>query len=397
VFPPSIINLRQGQTRPLDPRVARAVAAALEGSTSGDEVAADLLDSARGRVASLLGALPEEIIFTSGATEANNLALKGIGLAAGDEILVARTEHTSVLYPARSLEKMGIGLGWIEVDRQGRVDPQDLRRRLGPRTRLVAVMAANNETGTLQPVAEIGAVCREAGVSLLADAAAAAGVAPIRAHDAGADFISVSSHKMGGPPGAGALFFREGVRLLPLLEGGIQEGGRRGGSENLPGIAGFGEAAAIAQHGLEERAARMRLLRDRLWAEIRARIPGAVRHGSPEASLPGHLSISIPGAEGEALTLGLRRRGVAASTGSDCASHAGKPSHVLLAMGVGEELARCSLAFVAGGHLSEDEITRAAAATAEAAERLRSVSGIEAAPTQPREDRGAPQRSSTAP
>jgi cysteine desulfurase len=397
VIPPRFINLDQGLTPPLDRRVAKVMAAALEDSVRGGEAVAAALGTARAQVAALLGAAPEEIVFTSGATEANNLALKGIGLAAGDEILLATTEHSSVLHPAQSLARQGIRLEWIEVDRQGRVDPGAVRRRIGPRTRLAAVMAANNETGAMQPVAELGAACREARVHLLVDAAAAAGVAPIDSRAWGADFISISAHKMGGPPGAGALFVRQGTRLLPLIEGGVQEGGRRGGAENVIGIAGLGEAASLAKRGMRERAALLRRLRDRLWEEIRARIPDAVRHGSPEASLPGHLSLSIPGAEGEALALGLRGRGVGASTGSDCAAHAGKPSHVLVAMGVSAALARCSLAFVVGEDLSEDEIVRAASATAEVAVRLRSLAGVGAERAQSLEDWGAPQRSGTTP
>jgi cysteine desulfurase len=397
VFPPRTINLNQGLARPIEPLAARAMADAIAGCLPGSEASEAILEAARARVAALVGALPDEIIFTSGATEANNLAIKGSGLVAEDEILVAETEHLSVLHPARALGGQGVRVEWIGVDRDGRVDPDEVRRRIGPRTRLVAVMAANNETGAVQPVAEIGAVCRSAGARFLVDAATAAGVMAIDAAAWGADFISISARKIGGAAGAGALYARRETRLLPLIEGGVQEGGRRAGAQNLIGIAGLGAAATLAAEGIEARSARLRRLRDRLWGEIQERIPDAVRHGHPDRSLPGHLCVSIPGAEGEALALGLRVRGVEASTGSDCAAHAGKPSHVLLAMGAGVDLARSSLAFVVGEELSEDDISRAASAVAEVTARLRALAGGEEARVHPMERWGASQRSGTTP
>lgn len=377
--------LNHGLTRPLDPRVARAMAAFLEESPrdpallpSDTEIASRALEDARARVAELAGAQPQEVLFTSGATEANNLALKGSDLHPGDEILVGSTEHSSVQHPARTLERQGVRLRWIPVDSEGRVDPAWIRREIGPCTRLVAVAAAEPETGTLQPVEEVGAVCRERGVRLLVDAAAAAGQIAIDARAWRADLVSLSAHKFAGPRGAGALVAREGVRLRPLIEGGVQEGGRRAGTENLCGIAGLGEAAALAQRERERRAERLRGLRDRLWEEIRGRVPGVVRHGSARHCLPGHLALSVPGAEGEALLLGLWRRGIVASSGSACFAHARKPSYVLRAMGVSEDLAQASLLFTLGEELGEREIESVAAATAEVAERLRRVSAVPA-------------------
>ncbi|MGH7752094.1 MAG: cysteine desulfurase family protein, partial [Gemmatimonadales bacterium] len=329
----SILYLNHGLTRPLDSKVARVMAVLLEESARDSSLlpadtglAQQVLEEARLRVAALAGAVPEEVLFTSGATEANNLALKGSGLAPGDEILVGATEHSSVQHPARTLEKQGVRLRWIPVDRQGRVDPAWVESEIGPSTRLVAVMAANNETGTLQQVGQIGSVCRAAGVRFLIDAAAAAGQMPLEARRWGADLLSLSAHKLGGPRGVGALVARQGVRLLPLIEGGVQEGGRRGGTENLPGIAGFGEAAALALRGLAERAGRLGRWRDRLWRALNTRVQGLVRHSGATEALPGLLSFSVPGAEGEALLIGLWSRGVAASSGSACYAHAGKPS-----------------------------------------------------------------------
>jgi cysteine desulfurase len=377
----SILYLNHGLTKPLDPRVARVMAALLEESArdaclppADTEVARQVLAQARQRVAELAGASPEEVLFTSGATEANNLALKGSGLGPGDEILVGATEHSSVQHPARTLEKHGVRLRWIPVDRQGRIDPAWVEGEIDSSTRLVAVMAANNETGTLHPIGEIGRLCRAAGVRFLVDAAAAAGQIPLEAQRWGADLLSLSAHKLGGPRGVGALVVREGVRLFPLIEGGVQEGGRRGGTENLPGIAGFGEAASLALRGLAERAASLGRWRDRLWRELNARVQGLIRHSAAAESLPGHLSFSAPGAEGEALQLGLWGRGVAASSGSECYAHAGKPSHVLRAMGVSKTLAQCSLLFSVGEEFEERDIERAAVALAEVAGRLRALS-----------------------
>jgi len=342
------------------------------------EIAERVLEQARGSVAALAGAEPEEVVFTSGATEANNLALKGSGLGPGDEILVGATEHSSVQYPARTLEKQGVRVVWIPVDGGGRVDPAGVARALTPATRLVAVMAANPETGTLQPVEAIGARCRERDVRFLVDAAAAAGQVPVQARAWNADYVSLSAHKFGGPRGVGALVVREGVRLLPLIEGGVQEGGRRGGTENLAGIAGMGEAAGIARGEGARRSARLAGMRDRLWEGVRARVGDVARHGDPEHCLPGHLSLSFAGAEGEALLVGLWRRGVIASSGSACFAHARKPSYVLRAMGVSDALAQCSLLFTLGEELDESAIERVAEATAEVVARLRRVSAAAA-------------------
>ncbi len=377
-----ILYFNHGLTRPLDPRVARSVAGLLEESPHDPTalpvdtaLAERVLAEARARLAALAGAQEEEILFTSGATEANNLALKGSALAPGEEILVGATEHSSVQHPARSLEKQGVRLRYIPVGGDGRADPEWLRREIGPRTRLVALMAANPETGTLQPIGEIGSVCRERGVRLLVDAAAAAAQVPIEAHAWQADFLSLSAHKFAGPRGAGALVVRRGVRVQPLIEGGVQEGGRRAGTENLLGIAGMGEAAALALREGPRRRERLGALRARLWSALQAGIPDLVRLGSPAHCLPGHLAVAVPGAEGEALLMGLWRRGVIASSGSACFAHAGKPSYVLRAMGVADDLAQSSILFALGEELSQEDVDRAAAITADVAQRLRGVSG----------------------
>jgi len=379
--PEKALYLNHGLSKPLAQRVARAMATLLEESAvdptllpvdSG--VAEASLAHARDRVAALVGARPQEVLFTSGATEANNLAIKGIGLEPGDEILVGATEHTSVQYPARTLEKHGIRVRWIPVQQDGRIDPGAIETALGDASRLVAVAAAEPETGTLQQVEEIARCCRARGVPLLVNAAAAAGHVPIDVNSAGIDLLSLSAHKMGGPRGVGALVAREGLRVLPLIEGGVQEGGRRGGTENLMGIAGFGEAAGLAQRHLTDRAGRLRFLRERLWNSIRERVNECVRHGNVDFCLPGHLSMSFPGAEGESLLMGLWRRGIVASSGSACFAHAGKPSYVLRAMGVSEPLAQCSILFSLGEELLDTDIDRIAEATKDVVGRLRRVS-----------------------
>ncbi len=376
-----MIYLNHGLSRPLDRRVGRAMAAFLEESANDPTllpvdtgVAEAALENARQRVAALAGVDSAQVLFASGATEANNLAIKGLGLGAGDEILIGATEHTSVQYPARTLQKQGVKLRWLPVDHEGRLDPGEVKRRIGARTRLVAVCAAEPETGTLQPVEEIGAVCRGRGVALLVDAAAAAGQIPLEPHAWGADLLSLSAHKFAGPRGVGALIVRPGQRLWPLIEGGVQEGGRRGGTENLTGIAGMGEAAALALRDGARRSRRLRDLRDRLWEAIRRRIPGSVRHGCPGHCLPGHLSLSFPGAEGEALLLGLWRRGIVASSGSACFAHTRKPSYVLRAMGVSEARAQCSVLFTLGEELQECDIETIASVTADTVNHLRGLS-----------------------
>ena len=379
--PEKALYLNHGLSKPLERRVARAMATFLEES-AGDPTllpidsrgAETALAHARDRVAALVGARPEEVLFTSGATEANNLAIKGMDLKPGDEILVGATEHTSIQYPARTLEKRGIRVRWIPVQQDGRIDPGAIESAIGDASRLVAVAAAEPETGTLQPVEEIARCCRSRGVLLLVNAAAAAGQVPIDVSSAGIDLMSLSAHKMGGPRGVGALVVREGVRILPLIEGGVQEGGRRGDTENLMGIAGFGETADLAQRHLTDQPGRLRILRDRMWDSIRERVSECVRHGNEEACLPGHLSMSFPGAEGEALLMGLWRRGIVASSGSACFAHAGKPSYVLRAMGVSKLLAQCSILFTLGEELREADIDRIAETTEDVVGRLRRVS-----------------------
>jgi cysteine desulfurase len=295
--------------------------------------------------------LPSEIIFTSSGTEANNLAIKGLALAnekKGKHILCSAIEHASVLNPARALKQYGFELELIPVDRHGLVAPDEVKRRLRADTVLVSVMHANNEIGTIEPVAEIAAFTREKGVVFHTDAVASAGNIPVDVGKLGVDALSLSANQFYGPAGAAALWLRRGVRATPLLDGGFQEDNRRAGSENVAGIVGMGKAAELAAAGMPDRMAQLAALRDRLLAGIPARIEHAVATGHPTLRLPGHASFCIEFIEGESMLLWLDASGVAVSSVSACTSRALKTSHVLLATGMEQALAQGSVVFSLG-------------------------------------------------
>jgi len=314
---------------------------------SGQE-ALQAVDEARAKVAGLIGAASEEIIFTAGGSESNNSALKGMALAnqtRGKHIVVSAIEHASVLNSAKALEKFGFTTTLVPVDRFGRVDPGDVRKALTKDTVLVSVMTANSEVGTIEPVAEIARVCRENGVLVHTDAVAAAGMVPVDVKALGVDALSLAADQFYGPKGAAALFVRKGVRVLPLIDGGVQEGGRRGGTENVPSIVGMGKAAEIAAVGLGHRAEAAKTLRDVLIRELLSRADHVVLTGHPELRLPHHASFCVEFVEGEGMLLHLDIKGVACSSGSACTSKSLKASHVLLAMGIDHALAQGSLVF----------------------------------------------------
>jgi cysteine desulfurase len=315
--------------------------------SSGQE-ALQAVDKARAKVAGLIGAAGEEIVFTAGGSESNNSALKGMALAnqaRGKHIVVSAIEHVSVLNSAKALEKFGFTTTLVPVDRFGRVDPGDVRKALTKGTVLVSVMTANSEVGTIEPVAEIARVCRENGVLVHTDAVAAAGMVPIDVKAIGVDALSLAADQFYGPKGAAALFVRKGVRVLPLIDGGVQEGGRRGGTENVPAIVGMGRAAEIAAAGLGQRAEAAKTIRDLLIRELLSRAEHVVLTGHPELRLPHHASFCVEFVEGEGMLLYLDMKGVACSSGSACTSKSLKVSHVLLAMGIDHALAQGSLVF----------------------------------------------------
>ncbi|HET7040102.1 MAG TPA: cysteine desulfurase family protein [Gemmatimonadales bacterium] len=335
-----------------------------------------LVGEARAAVARTLDASPEEIVFTSGGTESNNLALQGVAhLARGRHILTTAIEHSSVLTPLRRLSEEGYEVTELPVDGEGRVSPERVAQALRPDTVLVSVMAVNNELGTVQPLEEIGRVIRRhAGggrpVYFHSDGVQAWGKTPLRLQAWGVDLLSISGHKVHGPKGVGALFIRKGIRLTPLLGGGEQEGAVRPGTENVPGIAGLGAAARLLASDLKDLGPRLSALRDQLRRGLAA-IPDA-RINTPAAGAAPHiLNASFPGIRGETLLHRLEMEGIYTSTGSACHAHDPRPSHVLLAIGLAPDLCTSSLRFSLGRFTTTDEIDAAAAAVARAVAELR--------------------------
>lgn len=380
-----MIYLDHHSTTPLDPRVLDAMLPYLRGefgnasSTTHDlgRRARAAVERARGQVASLIDAEPEEIVFTSGATEANNLAIRG--LAAGrlrgpagsgrDQLVVPKTEHRSVLDPIERLEREGLVVLAPDVDRHGIVRRAEFEALLGPRTLLVSVMLANNETGVLQPVEALTSAARRVGALVHTDAVQALGRISVRVSALGVDAMSLSAHKVYGPKGVGALWLRDHAEIEPIMFGGGQEHGLRSGTLNVPGIVGFGEAAAIAERVLEEESMRLTRLRDRLWSGLREQVPGVRLNGHPSARLPGNLHVSFAGIDAEALMALVPE--VAVSTGAACHAGAGEPSHVLSAMGVEPQVLVSSLRFGLGRTTTEAEVETTIGLFARAARRLR--------------------------
>ena len=313
--------------------------------------ARDALEDARLKVAALIGANPSEIIFTSGGTEANNMAVKGIAGAAkkkGNHLVISAIEHFSVMYSARTLEKSGFEVTAVGADEYGTVDPEEVREAIRPDTILVSVMTANGEVGTVQPIEEIAEIAKAKNVPFHTDAVAAGGSIPLDVNDLGVDALSLASDLMYGPKGVGALWVRKGLRIIPLLDGGVQEGGRRGGTENVPGIVGMGRAAELAAELMDERAAYLSSMRDALIEKLPAAIPHLNLTGHPARRLPWNASFVVEFIEGEGMLLFLNMQGIAVSSGSACTSRALKGSHVLSACGIPAEVAQGSLLFSFG-------------------------------------------------
>ncbi|MBQ6020578.1 MAG: cysteine desulfurase [Clostridia bacterium] len=335
--------------------------------------AAKLLWASRERIAACIGADAREITFTSGGTEADNLAV--LTAAAGEKRHIISTviEHHAVLRPLERLRRRGYEIELLPVGKNGIVDLEDLRRALRPDTALVSVMTANNEIGTVQPIREIGGLCRAAGVPFHTDAVQAAGHLPIDVRGMNTDLLSASAHKFHGPKGVGFLYARRGTELYPQLLGGSQERGKRAGTENLPAIAGMAAALEEAVSSMAENNAKTARLRDRIIAGILSAVPGARLNGDREKRLANNLNIMIPGANAEAMILLLDGAGIAVSSGAACASGAGELSHVLTAIGLAEEDARCCLRITPGEDLTEAQAEYIVAAVARAAQRIRSI------------------------
>jgi cysteine desulfurase len=379
------IYLDHHATTPVDPRVLEAMLPFL-GAKFGNAAsrshrfgweAEKAVELARKRVAGLAGAAPREMVFTSGATESNNLAIKGAmeaNRSRGAHIVAMATEHQAVLDAIRRLERTGFAASILAPGGDGLLDLDSLRAAIRPDTVLVSVMAANNEIGVLQPIREIGAICRQRGALFHCDAAQALGKIPIDVGEDHIDLMSMSAHKMYGPKGVGALYVRRKdprVDLRPQMDGGGHEFGLRSGTLNVPGIVGFGEACAIANGEMAEEAARLGALRDLLKLRLESALQGIRVNGSLERRLPGNLNVSFAGVDAEALLMSLPD--VALSTGSACSSATAEPSHVLRALGVGQEVARSAVRFGLGRFTTEEEVEYAAGRVIEAVRRLRAL------------------------
>ena len=317
------------------------------------------VERARRQVASALGCSAQEIYFTAGGSESDNWVLKGAAFAhqeKGKHIITTQIEHHAILHTCQWLEAQGWQVTYLPVDADGFVTAQQVENALRTDTVLVSVMAANNEIGTLEPVAEIGALCHERGVLFHTDAVQAVGAIPLDVEALHADMLSLSAHKFHGPKGIGALYIRKGVKIDPLIHGGAQERGHRAGTENLPGIVGLGKAIELAEEGLAENAARMTFLRNRLISGLTAAIPNMRINGTMDKRLPNNVNVSFAGIEGEAVLLRLDLEGIAASSGSACTAGSLDPSHVLTAIGLTRDEAKGSLRLTLGTDTTQADI-----------------------------------------
>lgn len=341
--------------------------------------AREAIQSAREQVASLIGASADEIIFTGSGTESNNFAVKGLALAQqnkGKHVAVSAVEHFSVLHSAKTLEKWGFEVTEIPVDKYGTVSPDEVRRRLRKDTVLVSIMHANGEVGTIEPIRDIAAITRERNIPFHTDAVATAGTTPVNVAELGVDALSLAGNQFYGPKGVGALWVRKGVRIMPLLDGGIQEEGRRAGTENVPAIVGLGKAAELARSHMTDRIKLLTPLRDRLLQELPGKIERMVATGHPQNRLPGHASFCVEFIEGESLLMLLNSKGIAVSSGSACTSRALKASHVLIAMGLSHEIAQGSVLFTLGIDNNNEDMNYVLETMPPIVDRLRQMSPL---------------------
>lgn len=375
-------------TTPVDPRVLEAMLpyftevfgnAASRNHVFGHEAEA-AVEEMRGVIGAAVGAEPRNVIFTSGATESDNMAIKGVAefyRERGNHVITQVTEHKAVLDTCKELERRGYEVTYLPVDRYGLIDLDDLRKAIKSETILISIMMANNEIGTIQPVKEIGAIAKEKGVLFHSDATQAVGKLPVDVDELGIDLLSMSAHKIYGPKGVGALYVRgknPRVRLAPLFHGGGHERGMRSGTLNVSGIVGFGKALRIAVDEMEIESARVKKLRDKLEAALKDRLDEVFVNGHPTLRLAGNLNMSFAYVEGESLLMGLRE--IALSSGSACTSATLEPSYVLKAIGVSDDLAHTSLRFGLGRFNTEEEVDYAADRVVEEVKRLREMSPL---------------------
>jgi len=373
-------------TTPVDPRVLEAMMPYLTDhfgnpasvTHSYGWEASDAVERARVQIALLISASSKEIFFTSGATESDNLAIRGTAYALkqkGNHIITCQTEHKAVLESCKVLEKEGFSVSYLPVDRTGRVDPVQLQKAISTKTILISLLLANGEVGTIHPISEIGKIAHEHGIMFHCDAVQGIARIPVQVDELGVDLMSISGHKIYGPKGIGALYIRKRlprIRIDPLIRGGGQEQGIRSGTLNVPGIAGLGKSCEIAKEVLSQESNRLNALRDRLYQGILSHLDGVHLNGHPKERLPGNLNLSFESVEGESLLLGLK--GIAVSSGSACASASREPSYVLKAMGIGEDLAFSSIRFGLGRFNTEEEVDYVIGEVVEKTKKLREMS-----------------------
>jgi cysteine desulfurase len=339
----------------------------------------EAIEEARSTVAEFLGAKPEEVYFTSGGTESDNWAIKGVAYAnekKGRHLITSQIEHHAVLEPCQVMEKRGWEVTYLPVDQYGLVDPDDVHSAIRDDTVLVSVMHANNEIGTIEPIAEIGRVTRERGLPFHVDAVQTVGKMRVNVDELNVDLLSLSAHKFYGPKGVGALYVRKGVRIEPFMHGGGQERGKRASTHNVPGIVGLGTAVEIAAAEMAEEGAKLRRLGWLLWEGLRERIPDTRFNGHPERRLPGNVNVCVDGAEGEAMLLCLDNNRVCCSSGSACTTGSLEPSHVLLAIGVPAEIAHGSLRFTLGKSSTNEHVAHVLEVLPDIVARLREMSPL---------------------
>jgi cysteine desulfurase len=386
--PDRIIYLDHAATTPVDPRVVEAMLPYFSqsyGNASSiytlGRAAHKALDEAREKIAAVLGCRPTELIFTGCGSESDNLAIKGAAQAnqkKGNHIITSAIEHHAVLHTCQYLEKFGYEITYLPVDHDGQVDPAAVEQAITDKTVLVSIMYANNEVGTIQPISEIGQMCRARRIPFHTDAVQAGGALDLNVNRLGVDMLSLSAHKFYGPKGVGILYIRQGTRILPQMQGGSQERNRRAGTENVPGIVGAGEALRLAYAELETTNARLRALRDQLIERLLT-IPGAHLTGHPTERLPNNASFCFERIEGESVLIELDIRGIAASSGSACTSASLDPSHVLLAMGIPTELAHGSLRLTLGKENTQEDVDAIAQALPGIIEKQRALSPLSVA------------------
>jgi cysteine desulfurase len=380
------IYLDNAATTPTDPRVLEAMLpffTEVYGNPSSlhafGQEANHAIEDARYNIAAFIGAKPEEIVFTSGGTESNNCAIKGIAYARrnkGNHIITSKIEHHAILEPCHFLEKEGFEITCIPVNEFGLVDPADVEKEITDRTILISIMHANNEIGTIQPISEIGKIARERGIYFHTDAVQTLGHLPIDVNELNVDILSASGHKLNGPKGVGILYVKKGIRMHPFMHGGDQEQQRRASTHNVPGIIGFGKAVELAKEEMGKEMEKLTFLRDTLIKGILSAIEFTRLNGPPVQRLPNNVNVSIAYVEGESMILNLDMEGIACSTGSACTSSSLEPSHVLMAIGLPHELAHGSLRFSLGRQTSEGDIDYVLAVLPGIVAKLRSMSPL---------------------